>query len=136
MTAGMASSACSSGVIDIVCGTLQKLSGSSRCIQYGSLLSPCDFQRQARKAAARNWIRYMDKPLSRVLESFVAPDGKALLPFCGLFCRVNLLVARSPSSQLICISVYFVSCVDLCLFVCLFVCMYVCVYMCLYWGST
>ena len=45
MAARMAFSACPSGVVDIVCGTLQaKLftkdlsSGSSRCIQYGSVM--------------------------------------------------------------------------------------------------
>ena len=75
MAVGMASSACPSGVIDIVCGTLQvKLftkdlsSGSSRCIQYGSLLLlPCDFQSQVGKASACNWkntIRYLDQPLA------------------------------------------------------------------------
>ena len=90
MAAGMASSACPSGVVDIVCGTLQaKLftkdlsSSSSRCIPYGSLLlSPCDFQRQAGKASARNWkntIRYLDQPLARVLESFTAPPVSAVL---------------------------------------------------------
>ena len=80
-------------------------SDSSRCIQYGSfLLSPCDFQSQAGKAAARNWknlIRYMDKPLSRVLESFVAPDGKRCCRFVGSVAStlVNLPLARSPGSQ-------------------------------------
>ena len=76
-----------------------------KCIQYGSLLSPCDFQCQAGKAAARNWknsIRYMDKPLSRVLESFVAPDGKRCCRFVGCSVAstlVNLPMARPPGSQ-------------------------------------
>ena len=94
LAAGMTFSACSSGVIDIVCGTLQaKLftkdlsSGSSRCIQYGSLLlSPCNFQRQVGKVAACNWkntIRHLDQPLARVLESFTAPDGKRYCHFVG-----------------------------------------------------
>ena len=78
--------------MDIVCGTLQaKLfttdlsSGSSRYIQ-SLLLSPCDFLRQAGKAAARNWknpIRFIDQPLARVLESYVAPDGKRCVRFVG-----------------------------------------------------
>ena len=50
MVAGKVSSVSASGVVDFVCGTLQvKLftmdlsSGSSCCIQFGSLLlSPCD----------------------------------------------------------------------------------------------
>ena len=49
--------------VDIVCGTLQaKLhtkdlsSGSSLCVLFGSrLLTPCEFQRLAGKASARNW---------------------------------------------------------------------------------
>ena len=73
--------------VDIVCGTLQaKLntkdlsSGSSPCILFGSrLLTPCDFQRLAGKASARNWktsIRCLDQPLSRFLESYKDTDGK------------------------------------------------------------
>ena len=95
MAAREVPSSCSAGVIDIVCGTLQaKLitkdlsSGSSPCIQFGSLLlSPCDFQRQAGKAAARNWknsIRYMEQPLARALESYVNLDGKRCCRFIGL----------------------------------------------------
>lgn len=95
MAAREVPSSCSAGVIDIVCGTLQaKLitkdlsSGSSPCIQFGSLLlSPCDFQRQAGKAAARNWknsIRYMKQPLARALESYVNLDGKRCCRFIGL----------------------------------------------------
>ena len=63
-----------SGTLDIICGTLQaKLltsdlsCGSSPCILLGSrLISLCQFQREAGKAAVKNWkatTRYMDKPL-------------------------------------------------------------------------
>ena len=78
--------------VDIVCGTLQaKLhtkdlsSGSSLCILFGSrLLTPCEFQRLAGKASARNWkmtIRYLDLPLSRFLESYTDADGKRCCRF-------------------------------------------------------
>ena len=105
MAARMTSSACSSGVIDIVCGTLQAelftkdlSSGSSHCIQYGSLLlSPYEFQCQAGKAAARNWKNSI-QPLSRVLDSLVAPDGKRRCRFVAST-LVNLPVVGSPNSQ-------------------------------------
>ena len=107
MATGEGSSVSASGVVDIVCGTLQaKLfttdlsSGSSRCIQFGSLLlSPCDFLRQAGKAAARNWknsIRFLDQPLARVLESYVAPDGKRCVRFVllAVLQRIHLMIHR------------------------------------------
>ena len=94
MATGKSSSVCSAGVIHIVYGTLQvKLltndlsSGSSRCIQFGSLLLlPCEFQRQAGKATTRNRknsIRYQGQPLSRALESYTDPDGKRCCHFIG-----------------------------------------------------
>ena len=93
--AGMAvSSACSATTVDIVCGTLQaKLitadlsPGSSRCIQFGSsLLSPCEFQRQAGKASSKNWknsIRYMGQAISNALENTVTSSGKRCCRFVG-----------------------------------------------------
>ena len=77
--------------VDILCGTLQaKLhtkdlsSGTCPCpclcVLFGSrLLTPCEFQRLAGKASARNWkmtIRHLDLPLSRFLESYTDADGK------------------------------------------------------------
>ena len=72
--------ATATGTLDIVCGTLQaKLltgdlsSGSSLCILLDSkTITPCQFQREAGKAAAKNWkttIRYKDKPLKHFLET-------------------------------------------------------------------
>ena len=77
--------------VDIVCGILQvKLhtkdlsSGSSLCVLFGScFLMPCEFQRLAGKASARNWkmtIRYLDLPLSRFLESYTDADGQRSTP--------------------------------------------------------
>ena len=93
MATGKSSSVCSDGVIDIICGTLQaKLltndvsSGSSRCIQFGSLLSPCKYLHQAGKATAKNWrnsIHYQGQPLSRSLESCTDPNGKRFCRFIG-----------------------------------------------------
>ena len=76
----------------IVCGTLQvKLhtkdlsSGSSLYVSFGShLLTPCQFQRLAGKASARNWkmtILYLDLPLSRFLESYTDTDSKRCCRF-------------------------------------------------------
>ena len=72
--------ATATGTLDVVCGTLQaKLltgdlsSGSSLCILLDSkTITPCQFQREAGKAAAKNWkttIRYRDKPLKHFLEN-------------------------------------------------------------------
>jgi len=83
--------------VDIVCGTLQaKLltkdlsCGSSRCIEFGTLtLTPCEFQREAGKASAKNWkntIRYRDQPLSRFLKSVVDDSGKRCCRFIGVPC--------------------------------------------------
>ena len=62
-------------------------SGSSHCIQFGSLLlSPCQFQCQVGKATARYWknsIRYQGQPLSRALESYTDPNGKCCCRFIG-----------------------------------------------------
>ena len=91
--------------VDIVCGTFQaKLltrdlsCGSSRCIEFGSrTLTPCEFQREAGKASAKNWkntIRYQDKPLSRNLDSFVDYSGKRCCRFIGEPSR-----SYPPSSQ-------------------------------------
>ena len=74
------------------CGTLQaKLhtkdlsSWSNLCVLFGScLLTPCEFQRLAGKASARNWkmtIRYLDLPLSRFLESYTDADSKRCCRF-------------------------------------------------------
>ena len=108
MVTGKSSSVCSAGVIDIVCGTLQvKLltndlsSGSSHCIQFGSLLlSPWKFQRQAGKANARNWknsIRYQGQSLSRALESYTDPNGKRCCRFIGSSVASGLDIP--PNSQ-------------------------------------
>ena len=81
--------------VDIVCGTLRaKLltrdlsCGSSRCIEFGSrTLKPCEFQREAGKASAKNWkntIHYQDQPLSRNLDSFVDCSGKRCCRFIGV----------------------------------------------------
>ena len=91
--------------VDIVCETLQAnlntkdlFSGSSPCILFGSrLLTPCDFQRLAGKASARNWktsIRCLDQPLSRFLESYKETDGKRC-------CRVidTIMNCSSTASQ-------------------------------------
>ena len=78
--------------VDVVCGTLQaKLntrdlsSGSSSCILFGSrLMTPCDFQRLAGKASAKNWkatIRYLDQPLSRFLESYIDTNSRRCCRF-------------------------------------------------------
>ena len=80
------------GTLDIVCGTLQaKLltgdlsSGSSLCILLDSkTITPCQFQREAGKAAAKNWkttIRYKDKPLKHFLENNVDSSGKRCCRF-------------------------------------------------------
>ena len=100
--------------MDIVCGTLQaKLqtkdlsSGSSPCVLLGSrLLTPCDFQRLAGKASARNWkvtIRCLDQPLSRFLESYTDADGKRCCRFVDptLKCVSTKLQWTQANSQLV-----------------------------------
>ena len=98
--------------LDIVCGTLQaKLvtgdlsSGSSPCILLGSrTISPCQFQREAGKAAAKNWktsIRYKDKPLSHFLDSYSDSSGKRccrfVVPEDASHCRTS--TSSSPLGQ-------------------------------------
>ena len=59
-------------------------SGSSLCFVWLSLLTPCEFQRLAGKASARNWkmtIRHLDLPLSCFLESYTNADGKRCCQF-------------------------------------------------------
>ena len=90
--------------VDIVCGTLQaKLvtddlsCGSSPCILLGSqTISPCQYQREAGKASAKNrkaTIRYKNQPLSRFLETYSDRSGKR---FCQFVAPVDVLT-RSPS---------------------------------------
>ena len=107
MATGKSSFVCSDGVIDIICGTLQaKLltndvsSGSSRCIQFGSLLSTCKYLHQAGKATAKNWrnsIHYQGQPLSRSLESCTDPNGKRCCCFIGPSVALGLDIP--PHSQ-------------------------------------
>ena len=70
-------------------------------MQFGSfLLSPCKFQHQAGKAAARNWknsIRYHDQPLSQARESYTDPDGKRCCRFNSPFVASGLDIP--PNSQ-------------------------------------
>ena len=84
--------ATATGTLDIVCGTLQaKLltgdlsSGSSLFILLDSkTITPCQFQREAAKAAAKNWkttIRYKDKPLKHFLENYVDSSRKRCCRF-------------------------------------------------------
>ena len=93
--------------VDIVCGTLQaKLltedlsCGSSPCIQLGPrTISPCQFQREAGKASAKNWkatIRYLNQPLSQFLETYTNHSGKRC---CRFVVPVDDLT-RSPSPAL------------------------------------
>ena len=96
--------------VDIVCGTLRaKLltrdlsCGSSRCIEFGSrTLTPCEFQREAGKASAKNWkntIRYQDQPLSRNLDSFVDCSGKRCCRFIGVPYPPSVQLQAGANSQ-------------------------------------